>query len=78
MTLEELKAEAARQGYHLIRNSDREKLLPCVCGHNRREYWYTGDGGVRLVCKGCGREVKGKTEREAIRNWNEAVRKGTT
>ena len=36
MTLEELKAEAEKFGYTLIKKSDSIKMLPCTCGCKRR------------------------------------------
>lgn len=78
MTFEELKAEAKRQGYNLIKNNPVEKLLPCTCGCNRRERWtaYSTDhsGHIKLVCERCGKYVYGKTEREVRHNWNEAIK----
>ena len=77
MTLEELKVEAARHGYSLRKNDNREKLLPCICGCNRRETWYgQGDRAYILKCKVCDRESYGKTLKEARSNWNRMIVKG--
>lgn len=75
MTLDELKAEAKRQGYHLIPDGKREPLLPCVCGCNRRETWYgSGDKAYTLKCKVCGIEAAGARMRDARHNWNKMIR----
>ena len=54
MTLEELKAEAKRQGYKLIKD-ENIRLEPCLCGGTRREWW-SGPDGVKVVCLRCGLE----------------------
>lgn len=75
MTLEELKAEAKKQGYKLIKIQTREKLLPCTCGCNRRTHWGNINGEVSLHCERCFKAARGKSEAEARRNWNEMIRK---
>lgn len=78
MTFEELKAEAKRQGYNLIKNNPIEKLLPCICGCKQREHWYSApDATEILVCKKCGKRAEGKNEREAKHNWNEMIKSET-
>lgn len=54
LTLEELKAEAKRQGYKLIK-SETLRFEKCLCGGTRREWWY-GPKGVKVVCQRCGLE----------------------
>lgn len=49
-------------------------MLPCKCGGNRREHWYGADSEI-LVCKRCGFKVIGKNSTDAIRKWNEAVKR---
>ena len=69
--------EAKALGYKLIKDTPREKLLPCICGCNRREHWFTCAKGVKYVvlkCVRCEREASGQSEREAIHNWNEMIR----
>jgi hypothetical protein len=39
MTVEELRREAKTLGYNIIPIVRMEKLLPCVCGCDRREHW---------------------------------------
>ncbi len=43
MTLEELKAEAKRQGYKLIKDENIH-FEPCLCGGTRREWWSGPEG----------------------------------
>lgn len=74
MTFEELKAEANRQGYSLLKRVPRERFLPCSCGNNRRTEWLT-TGGVVYECTRCGRRGPvGKNETEARRLWNMMIR----
>jgi hypothetical protein len=76
MTVEELRREAKTLGYNIIPIVRMEKLLPCVCGCDRREHW-TGqseNSHVILICAKCGRQANGRTNREARHNWNEMVR----
>jgi len=77
MTYEELKAEATRQGYNLIKKPER--LLPCVCGNKRREHISRYDRDllkwVRILrCSKCGLSVECNTEKEAISVWNKMIR----
>ena len=78
MTYEELKALAKEHGYDLIKTTPKEKLLPCTCGHNRREHWYSLDKHGREVkelrCARCGKSVTGVSDRDAIKKWNAMVR----
>lgn len=52
MTLEELKAEAKRQGYKLIK-AKRPRFETCLCGHNVHQ-WVSGPKGWAVYCKHCG------------------------
>ena len=77
MDVEELRILAKSMGYNIIPFKKREKLLPCICGSKRREHWDTYVKGVHyrvLRCEKCDREVSGRTEAEAIHNWNEMIR----
>lgn len=53
MTLEELKAEAKRQGYKPIKD-ENIKFEPCLCGGTRREWWSgpEGHGGMPALWTG--------------------------
>ena len=52
LTLQELKAEAKRQGYKLIK-AKRPRFEPCLCGHNVHQ-WVSGPKGWAVYCKHCG------------------------
>ena len=52
-----------------------EKFLPCLCGKNARDRWYS-KGEVKLVCKYCGLSVSGKNGADAKRRWNDYMRIG--
>ena len=74
MTLEEIRAEAKKHGYTIVKyRLAMPRLKPCKCGYNRRDAWYTGDGGIKLVCKNCGLYSVGKNRREAVINWNRMI-----
>ena len=75
MTLEELKAEAKRQGYKLIK-AKRPRFEPCLCGHNDHQ-WVSGPEGWAVYCKHCGLEspwVK-KSHNAVIVAWNAMILK---
>lgn len=76
MTVEELRCEAKALGYNIIKINPMEKLLPCVCGCNRREHWYVSGAfdGVKLKCMKCGREANGRNDREVRHNWNQMIK----
>lgn len=77
LTLQELKAEAKRQGYKLIKD-ENIKFEPCLCGGTRREWW-SGPEGVKVVCLRCGLESpwvprsKGKNGVKKV--WNAMILK---
>lgn len=52
--LEELKAEAQKLGYKLVKNNPRPKRLPCKCGCKYIDRIYTGGGTIYYKCKNCG------------------------
>lgn len=76
MTFEELKAEADKQGYNLLKKQEKVKLLDCTCGGKRRFHWskikdwQTYEG---LECEKCGKKVWAKTELEAKKAWNKLI-----
>ena len=77
MDVEELRAIAKSMGYNIIPIKKREKLLPCICGCKSRGRWTTFVHGVEykvLRCNKCEREASGRSEVEAIHNWNEMIR----
>lgn len=75
MTLDELKAEAKRQGYKLIKDNPMPKLSPCICGAKRRAEWTSASlRGYCYECMKCGKMSSwGDTRREARENWNRMV-----
>lgn len=77
MTLEELKAEAKRQGYKLIKD-ENIKFEPCLCGGTRREWW-SGPEGVKVVCLRCGLESpwvpRSKGKNGVKKSWNAMILK---
>lgn len=71
MTFEELKAEAAAQGYNLIKKQKYIKLEKCpVCG-KKPVVWFAAYG-CKIAC--CDKEVYMKNERQARMAWNEFVK----
>ena len=77
MTVEELRVEAKKLGYNILKISKKEKLLPCTCGGLKRDHFVTLCGEVwydGLRCTRCGKQAIGKNERDAIRNWNKMIR----
>lgn len=76
MTVEELKIEAKKLGYKLIKDDPNSKL-PCVCGCSKRlqTHWLVRleERKVVIYCPICDRSAFGKTEQEAIENWNNSI-----
>lgn len=74
LTLEELKAEAKRQGYKLIKDK-HPRFERCLCGHNVHQ-WCSRRGMENMVyCKHCGLEspwVKGGNA-AVIEAWNAMI-----
>lgn len=78
MTYEELKTEANKLGYKLIKITEKEKLIPCICGYNRRDHtfsWVNGHDLYGLKCRNCGFHVESYHERSLNEIWNRAIRK---
>lgn len=81
MTLDELRAEAAKLGYKLVKAQKQEyvKIGPCpVCGKKRTSTWISY-GNFPLVhhrrCSNCGFQgYPRRTPTEARLGWNEAVK----
>ena len=73
MTLEELKAEAKRKGYKLIKTK-RPRFEVCLCGHNVRQ-WVSGPEGWAVYCKHCGLEGPWakKSHSAVIEAWNAMI-----
>lgn len=74
LTLEELKAEAKRQGYKLIK-AKTPRFEVCLCGHNVHQ-WCGGPEGWMVYCKHCGLNSPwtAKNKTAVIEAWNEMIR----
>lgn len=71
MTEAELKAEAKKLGYNLIKSEPYIRLKPCTCGCKRREHWFSTCEPYHILrCKRCGKEAYGNTDREVKQIWN--------
>ena len=80
MNLEELKSEAEKLGYNLVKKQPYIKLSPCTCGEKNQHEWfyYTGENrGMRFYkCDNCELSAPAaKTNRQARENWNKLVSK---
>ena len=77
MTVEELKKEAAKLGYNIIKKQEYIRFKPCICGCNQRKRWYginSYETTVFFKCKNCGlTSPKGSDEKEAKLNWNKMI-----
>ena len=75
MTVEELKVEAAKLGYNIVRKPAKQiRLLPCECGRKLFDRWYTPQGMI-FRCPKCGKHSEpANTEMKARENWNRMIR----
>lgn len=77
MTLEELKSEAKKHGYKLIKERPYIRLAHCVCGHKSIGTWFTYGGEPTMYhheCYKCGfTSEPAPTKYEARQKWNECV-----
>ena len=73
LTLQELKAEAKRQGYKLIK-AKRPRFERCLCGHNVHQ-WVSGPKGWAVYCKHCGLQGPWakKSHNAVIVAWNAMI-----
>ena len=77
LTFEQLKAEADRHGYNLVKKRQYVKFLPCTCGCNKRHTLYSMERiiwNVGYKCVRCGKEAFGKNAEDAKLNWNDMIR----
>lgn len=78
MTVEELREEAKKLGYNIVKDIPNIKLEPCPrCGSKRTIEWVhiDTDRGYTRECYVCEfRADRGSTKREARENWNKKVR----
>ena len=80
MTYEELKTEADKLGYNLVKKNQYIKFLPCTCGSNRRHTVFCvccekyPDGGLLFECNKCGKSSPvGKHYADAKAKWNKMI-----
>lgn len=72
MTLDELRAEADKEGYILVKRT-YNKLIPCLCGCNKRRRIQKGDK-YYIECKSCERYATGVSILDAVNRWNEIMK----
>jgi len=77
MTLDELKLEAKKLSYHLVKDKAKITLLPCpICGKKKTHEWYDAANHDKFRrCEECGEfdGNHGKTSIEVKLGWNMAV-----
>ena len=76
MTLEELKAEAKKLGYKVVKDNPRVKLLPCTCGRKQiGSAWWDGETYMWFYqCPNCGKRAPShKMQNEARKLWNKMI-----
>lgn len=85
MTVEELKLEAKKLGYNIIKKPESIKLLPCACNNKKPKPYYRhvigkkNESGHFYWCQQCDMKSEiGKTHIEAKRKWNEAIERVST
>ena len=78
MTLEQLKAEAKKYGYKIVKDLPYIRMLPCVCGNKSIAYmsaWETPTPYYHR-CRKCGFESqRARTKYEARIKWDECIEK---
>ena len=73
ITIKELKEEAKKKGYKLVKDVPYIKFEPCICGGNHRSHW-NGLKGHRYTYDKCGLTSEwGKSERKAKELWNAMI-----
>ena len=76
MTYEELKVEASKLGYKLIKDEPLPRIKPCcMCGSKRisQQYTYVAEDNKHLIRKVCNCGNAGEwalTTRQMIESWN--------
>lgn len=74
MTFEELKAEATKQGYNLVKKPTYIPMAKCPCGAKLSVKAKWTIYGNAYYCTKCGLESNpSKTQKGARENWNKAV-----
>jgi hypothetical protein len=73
MGLGDIKIEADKLGYRLVRKTEYVHFMPCICGASNRGRWSSPDG-IFFECNNCGLKSKpAKNETDARKNWNKLV-----
>lgn len=75
MTLEELKIEAGKYGYKLVKKQEPILIVPCpICGCIKTEEWHVGGANIQRKCKSCNFKGYARPSKAgAKRGWNDAV-----
>ena len=82
MTLEEIRTEAQKHGYKLVKEHPYVRMMPCICGHKNISYcstFYSASGEKTQTpyyhqCRKCGLTSEHtKTKYQAKLKWNECV-----
>lgn len=76
MTVEELKAEADKLGYNIVKKTPYVKKLPCPrCGKKSTHMMYLLKGGYIMKCNYCDfHGHKCDKKKDANTAWNDAVK----
>lgn len=74
MNLDELKAEAKKQGYNLIKVSKYPTRLKCPNCNKKPELW-TRLNTYIVRCSICGHEEEAEKKTWAVNKWNNWVEK---
>lgn len=74
MELEELKREADKLGYCLVKKPVRVRLLKCTCGTRPVQWQWAG--GYFYECPNCDKKSKERKDpKEAKLEWNRMIEK---
>ena len=71
VSLKEVRLAADKLGYMVVKRN-YTKLIPCLCGCNKRRR-VEKNGNVYIECKKCERYAVGKNVYQAVENWNEMM-----
>lgn len=76
MELEELKAEAEKLGYKLVKKQESTVLLPCTCDRKKPHEWIQvrPTSGYFYRCEYCYKRTEPEKTRIAARKaWNQMI-----
>jgi len=71
VSLKEVRLAADKLGYMVVKRN-YTKLIPCLCGCNKRRR-VEKNGNIYIECKKCERYSVGKNVYQAVENWNEMM-----